>query len=72
MLARSLVRMAIEWCGIMAFIHATSATVAWLRSSQRAAAKTTAATPRMARFMRLSSYMPSMKSSMTTAIAAPM
>lgn len=71
MRARSLVRTAIEWCGIMAFIQATSSMVAWLRTSARAPRNTAALVPTMARFARRFRYMERMKASMIMAIAAP-
>ena len=45
--------------------------VLWLRTSHSEPPNTTAATPRIAAFNRLSAYMPSMNSSMITAMVAP-
>ena len=38
---RPLVMIAIEWCGIIAFMYATSPIVCWLRTRYSALAKTT-------------------------------
>ncbi len=40
--ARSLVMIAMEWCGIIAFMYSTSPTVAWLLTSHSASTKTRA------------------------------
>ena len=71
MSARSLVRMAIEWCGIIARIQSTSSTVARLRTSQSATANASAALAKVARFRLRSSCMSSMNARMITVIAAP-
>lgn len=42
--------MAIEWCGIMAFMYDTSSTVAWLRTSHGDTANTATHATTMAAF----------------------
>ena len=69
--ARRDVRMAIEWCGIIAFIQATSPTKTWLRNRNSAAAKTTTLPAKMAMLTTRLAYMLSMNASMITAMAAP-
>ncbi len=71
MFARLLVRIAIEWCGIIAFMYEVSSTVAWLRTRKSASAKTTTLPPKIAAFTTRLLYIPSMKPSMITAIVAP-
>ncbi len=70
--ARSLVRMAMEWCGIIAFIHDTWSTVAWLRTSHKDTTNTSALPAKMAMFTPRRGYIFSMNASMTIAMAAPM
>jgi hypothetical protein len=71
MRARSLVRMAIEWCGIIAFIHETSATVSWLRTSHNARANTAALAATIPTFAARLAYMFRMNASMMIAMLAP-
>ncbi|MBA2379780.1 MAG: hypothetical protein H0V76_09435 [Blastocatellia bacterium] len=52
MFVRSLVRIAIEWCGIIAFMYETSSTVIWLRTSHNATPKMQTLACKMAAFAR--------------------
>jgi len=69
---RSLVKMAIEWCGIIPRMYAWSSTSAWDRDRYNEAPPRASARPTMARLIvRFLYIMLRMNASMTSAIAAP-
>ena len=60
-----------EWCGIIARIHAVSSTVDWLRTRKSDTAKTSALPAKIAIFTPRLLYIPSINANMMTAITAP-
>ena len=70
--ARSLVRIAIEWCGIIDSMKVTSPISVWLRLITSSAAASAAAPTRAPSLRPGPSYIRHMKPSITTAITQPM